>query len=150
MEFIPNKTSTEMIKEGAFGGTYFRDIYLGANGKWERNLRKEFSELRIIDWRFYCSDYYDVELNKYKVKTGISQRFWENKGRIIKIDPNGWFQWYFRYFLGRRSSDGLRQIKRWKQIVSGIKSKLVKMTETRFIALGLWINWKRFFTNSTN
>ena len=150
MEFIPNKTPLEMIKEGAFGGTYFRDIYLGANGKWERNLRKEFSKLKTIDRKFYCSDYYDVELNKYKVKTGTSQRFWENKSWITKIDPYGWFRWYFRYFLGSRSSDGFRQIKRWKQTVSAIKGKLVKVVKTSFIALGLWINWKRFFTSSTN
>ena len=42
-----------MIKEGAFGGTYFRNIYLGANGKWERDLWKEFSELKTIDQNFF-------------------------------------------------------------------------------------------------
>ena len=54
-------------------------------------------------------------------------RFWENKGWINEIDPYGCFQWYFRYWLGRRSKDDERQINRWKRIVSRFRGKLVKM-----------------------
>ena len=86
MEFHPNKTPIKIIEEEAFGGTYFRDIYSGVNGKWYRNSWKEFNELKRIDQKYYSSDYYDdVKLNKYKVKTGTSLRFWENKGWIIEI-----------------------------------------------------------------
>ena len=127
MDFSPNKTPIEIIKEGAFGGTYFRDIYSGINEKWYKNSWKEFDQLKNIDAKFYASDYYDKNLNKYKVKTGTSLRFWENKGSINEIDPYGWFQWYFRYWLGRRSKDDKRQINRWKKIVSRFRGKLVKM-----------------------
>ena len=91
MNFGTNKTPVEAIKEGAFGGTYFRDIYLCVNCKWYKNSRKEFDVLENIDCKYYCSDYYDVNVNKYGVKCGTSLRFWENKGWINPVDPYGWF-----------------------------------------------------------
>ena len=117
----------EVIREGAFGGTYFRDIYSGINGKWYKNSWKEFDQLKDINKNYYCSNYYDVRVNKYGVKCGTSLRFWENKGWINEIDLYGWFQWYFRYWLGRRLKDDEKQIHRWKKIVSRFRSKLVKM-----------------------
>ena len=112
MDFGINKTPAEIIKQGAFGGTYFRDIYSCVNNKWYKNSWKEFGELKNIDKKYYCSDYYDVSVNKYGVKCETSLRFWENKGWINPVDPHGWFQWYFRYYLGRKSKDNERQIKR--------------------------------------
>ena len=116
MDFGAYKTPVEVIKEDAFGGTYFRDIYSGINGKWYKKPWKEFDQLKNIDQKYYCSSYYDVSVNKYGVKCGTSLRFWENKGWINEIDPYRWFQWYFRYWLGRSSSDDERQINRWKGI----------------------------------
>ena len=49
MDFDANKTPVEIIKEGAFGGSYFRDIYSGIHGKWYRKSWKEFNELKNID-----------------------------------------------------------------------------------------------------
>ena len=58
---------------------------------------KEVVHSKNIDAKFYASDCFDVNVNIYGVKCGTSLRSWENKGWINKIDPYGWFQWYFRY-----------------------------------------------------
>ena len=92
MDFGADKTHVEIIKEGTFGGTYFRDIYSGVNGKWYRKSWKEFDELKNIGHNYFCSNY-DVNVNKYKVKCEASLRFWGNNGGINSIDPYGWFQW---------------------------------------------------------
>ena len=102
MDLTQNKTPIQIIKEGAFAGTYFRDVYSNINKKCYRNSWKEFIHLKNIDPKFYASDYYDINVNKYGAKCGTSLRFWENKDWINKIDPYGWFLWYFRYWLGRR------------------------------------------------
>ena len=67
MDFGANKTPVEVIKEGAFGGTQFRDIYFGVTEKWYKKSWKEFDQ-------FYHPDYY-VSVDKYGVKCGTSQRF---------------------------------------------------------------------------
>ena len=121
MGFGAIKTPVEVIKESAFGGTYFGDIYSGVNRK---RYKKEFDQFKDIDQKYYCSHSYDVSVNKHGAKCGTSLRFWED---INKIDPYAWFQWYFRYWLGRRSLDDERQINRWKEIVSRFRGKLVKM-----------------------
>ena len=92
MNFSPNKKLIEVIKEAAFGGTYFRDIYSSATGKWYKKSWKEFNQLKNIDKKYYCSNYYDVSVNKYGVKCKTSLRFWENKVWVNEIDPYGWLQ----------------------------------------------------------
>ena len=121
MDFGANKTPVEVIREGAFRGTYFRNIYSSVNGKWYRKCWKDFDQLEDIDQKYYCSSYYDASVGKYGVKCGTSLRFSEDKGSINKIDTYGWFRWYFRYWLGTRSNDDERQINRWKEIVSRFK-----------------------------
>ena len=49
MDFGANKPAIEVIKEGAFGGTYFGDIYSSVTGKWYKTSRKEFNQLKDID-----------------------------------------------------------------------------------------------------
>ena len=112
MDFRANKTAVEIIKEGAFGEVYFRDIYSGINDKLYKSTWEEFDELKNINQKYYCSNYYDVSVNKYGVKCETSLTYWENKRWINSIDPYGWFQWYFRHWLGRRSVDDKRQISR--------------------------------------
>ena len=72
MDFRPNKIPIKVIRENAFGGTYFRDIYSGINGKWYKRSWKEFDQLKDIDAKYYASDYYDENVNKYIVKIGAS------------------------------------------------------------------------------
>ena len=86
MDFGANKTLFEVNKGGAFGSSYFRDIYSGVTGKWCRKSQEEFDQLKNIDEKYYCSDYYDASVNKYGVKCGTSLRFWENKGQINEIN----------------------------------------------------------------
>ena len=100
MDFGANKTPVKVIKEGVFGGTYFRDICSDVNGKWYKKSWEEFDHLKNIDEKYNSSDYYDMSVNKYGVKCKTSLRFWENKRWINEIDSYGWFQWYFRYWLG--------------------------------------------------
>ena len=80
-----------------------------------------------IDNKYYSSDFYDIGLNYYGVEVGTSLRFWESKGWINKIDPYGWFQWYFRYWKGRRRKDDKKQINRWKRIVNRFAGILKKL-----------------------
>ena len=118
-------------------------------------------QLKDIDQKYDWLDIFDTS-----VKCGTSLRFWENKGWINEIDPYAWFQWYFRYCLGRRSEDDKRQINRWKGIVSRFRGRLVKMIKdadsefddyaispkTRQILLhwGYELTKKDFFINSSN
>ena len=92
-----------------------------------RKSWKKFDELGDIDRSHYCSNYYDVSVNKYGFKCGTSFGFWENIGWTNPIDPDGWFHRYLRYWLGRRSLDDERKNNKWKGIVTRFKGKLIKM-----------------------
>ena len=65
MDFGATKMPIQVIKEGAFGGTYFRDIYSGVTGKLYKKSWKEFDQFKDIDQKYYCSSYYDGSVNKY-------------------------------------------------------------------------------------
>ena len=84
MNLSPNKTPIEIIREGEFGGTYFRDNYSGINEKLYKNSWKEFVHLKNIYAKFNASDYYYVNVNKYGAKCGTSLRFWEIKVGLVK------------------------------------------------------------------
>ena len=123
MDFGANKTPAEVIKERAFGETYFKDIYPSINGRWYRKSRKGFNELKNVGSKYCCSYYYDLSVNKYGVRCGTSLR----SGKTI-VGLNPWILMAgFSRWLGRTLCDNERQIARWKGIVSRFKGKLVKM-----------------------
>ena len=115
-EFRPNLTPKEVLHLGSFGGGYFRRIKSSVTGEvYGVNTYKEFPK----DWfeglnikTQVTSSKYRTSANKYKVKCGGDLHMWESSGWISNIDPYGWFQWYCRFYLGRRSTDDERQIKR--------------------------------------
>ena len=120
-EFKPNKTPKQVFKLGAFGGTYFRPIYssITKQSYSEEDAIKEYPE----NWfkginvkKKITSPNYDKKVNKYKVKCGSSLESWEDSGWIVEQDPYGWFQWYCRYSMGRRTDDDERQIGRWLKL----------------------------------
>ena len=114
----------EIIKQSAFEETYFRDIY---SFRYCKLVQKVMGRIQLV--KKYWSEVLLLGLlwSLYGVKCETSLRFWESKGWINEIDPFGWFQWYFRYWLVRRSHDDERQINRWKGILSRFEDKLVKM-----------------------
>ncbi len=100
--FNPDLSPEEMLKMGIFGGKYMTDC------------RNEFPE----DWfrgAKLCSEKHDPRLNYFKVNASKPLSYWVKKGWIFRCDPRGWFQWYCRYYMGRRMPlEDERQIKRWK------------------------------------
>ena len=118
-DFKPNLTPKEVLQAGSFGGTYFRPIYSSVTkqkyGKevWEELPKDWLEGLNIRTQVSSCI--YDESKNKYKVKCGASLEEWESSGWMREQDPYGWFQWYCRFYQGRRTEDDERQISRWKK-----------------------------------
>jgi hypothetical protein len=118
-EFRPNLTPKQIFHSGAFGGTYFRPIHSTITNKNYKNKHKEFEKYGWFDGldtkKQITSEICRPSVNKYKVKAGSSLKAWEDSGWINKNDPYGWFQWYCRFFTGRRCYDDERQINRWNK-----------------------------------
>mmetsp|Transcript_40068 Transcript_40068/g.125429 ORF Transcript_40068/g.125429 Transcript_40068/m.125429 type:complete len:315 (-) Transcript_40068:940-1884(-) len=117
-EFRPNLSPEEVLRMGSFGGTYFRSIdsaVVGRRISAQEALRATVPDAWIagLEQRSQLtSRSYDVKVNKFQVKCGGSLGMWESSGWISNIDPYGWFQWYCRFFQGRRTTDDARQISR--------------------------------------
>lgn len=103
LDFKPDITPKEMLELGVFGGKYMTDC--------QKEFPKPWFEKAKLNSKFH-----DASLNLFGVNASQPLSVWVKKGWINQQDPRGWFQWYCRYYLGRRSSDDERQIKRWKAI----------------------------------
>jgi hypothetical protein len=100
-EFKPQLTPKEMLEMGVFGGKYMTDCANEFPKDWYKNAKLSPAKR-------------DAKINYYKVNASQTLSVWRAKGWIYKEDPRGWFQWYCRYFLGRRiPNEDRRQIKRW-------------------------------------
>jgi len=102
-EFSPDLTPREMLMLGVFGGKYMTDC------------RKEFPKSWFARAKL-AEDRRDDALNYFGVDASQKLSEWRRKGWIHADDPRGWFQWYCRYYMGRRIEDDARQIGRWKAI----------------------------------
>lgn len=100
-DFRPALTPSEMLGLGVFGGKYMTDCRAEFPPQW-------FDNAKLSPTR------YDASLNFFGVAASQSLSVWRQKGWIYWEDPRGWFQWYCRYFSGRRCPDDERQIKRWR------------------------------------
>ena len=100
-EFRPQLSPKQMLELGVFGGKYMSDCTSEFPVDW-------FEKARL------CSEIHDPALNYFGVNASQTLAEWRRKGWIYKEDPRGWFQWYCRYYMGRRCPDDERQIKRWK------------------------------------
>lgn len=133
-EFTPNLTPQEMFELGSFGGTYWRPIYSGVLKKKLKPPLNDYpkSWWKNIPMENLVSEEYDKSKNKYKVKVGTSLEFWESKKWIKPSHPYGWVQWYCDFYMGKRSDDDERQIKRWLGI-AGPRGRFMRFLVTQIL-----------------
>ncbi len=102
-DFTPDLTPQQMLGLGVFGGHYFE-------GEQDEYPAAWFEKAKV-------SDVHDPTQNYFMVDASQTREEWQRKGWIHPADPRGWFQWYCRYYMGRRMpEEDARQIKRWRQI----------------------------------
>jgi len=101
-DFKPDLTPKEMLALGIFGGKYMTDCQKEFPSDW-------FTKAKL------SPEKNNPQLNYFKIKASQSLSTWRKNGWIYKDDPRGWFQWYCRYYMGRRlEKEDVRQIKRWQ------------------------------------
>ncbi len=106
--FTPELTPKEMLELGVFGGKYMTDCTDEFPAAW-------FTQAKLSPQKK------DPTINYFGVNASLSLTDWQTKGWIHPMDPRGWFQWYCRYYYGRRvPEEDQRQIKRWKAVTRHI------------------------------
>lgn len=111
--FKPDLSPKQMLELGIFGGKYMTDCKAEFPQDW-------FTKAKL------CHEFHDPKLNYFQVNASQPLAVWQTKGWIYEEDPRGWFQWYCRYYRGRRiPQEDERQIRRWlsmKRHISQIKN----------------------------
>src|SRR3954468_23170196 len=105
--FRPELTPEQMLRLGVFGGRYMTDCRREFPPSW-------FAHAKLSPRRR------DARPNLFRVRASQPLATWRRKGWIRPQDPRGWFQWYCRYYMGRRTADDARQIARWRAIARHI------------------------------
>lgn len=108
-DFTPSYTPVEMFSLGIFGGTYFQI---------PTQLPQEFIQELGNLLPQNTGGEQDSKRNHYGILCGSSLEWWRKKGLIHPDDPNGWVEWYVKFFYGRRHPDDSRQIQRFKSFVA--------------------------------
>lgn len=111
LEFNPMLTPKEMLEAGVFGSSYFGVEDL--QGDYDYNSLFE-SCLSDVSPTLYLSGKYSPKTNKFKIRSGMSYEYWVEMNWMHKDDPYGWFEWYIKFYNGRRHEDDERQIIRWQ------------------------------------
>ena len=103
-QFKPDLSPKELLELGVFGGKYMTDCGNEFPKNWYTKAKLNH-------------DKHDASLNYFKINASQPLSVWKKNGWIHKDDPRGWFQWYCRYYMGRRMpNEDTLQIKRWKAI----------------------------------
>ncbi|KAK6383521.1 hypothetical protein LTS17_002813 [Exophiala oligosperma] len=142
--FKPNKSPLSILLEGAFGGSYFgpwycRTLHLTLEGDHIHTLPPSWLAQLDPPTKYLISGSYDAGLNKHGVSCGQTLTEWESAGWInFDHDPRGWFEWYIRFFLGRRLDDGEdeRQMGRWSRCV-GPKGRWKRVLLKKYVQAGV-------------
>ena len=115
-DFKPQLSPAQMLSMGVFGGKYMTDCCGEFPDDWYE--RAKLSPKK-----------HDANLNFFQVTASKPLSYWQHKGWIHEEDPRGWFQWYCRYYMGRRHEDDDRQIRRWKAMsrhISQLRKNCIK------------------------
>ena len=113
--FAPDLTPQQLLTIGVFGGKYMTDCVAEFPADW-------FEKAKL------CAEKHDAKLNCFGVNASQPLSVWKANGWIYPEDPRGWFQWYCRYYSGRRCVHDESQIARWKAVKRHI-SQLQKNCE---------------------
>ncbi len=132
-DFKPELSPKQMLELGVFSGRYLNDCKEEFPKEWFKNAK-------------LSPEGKDPSLNYFGIDASMPLKHWQEKGWIYKEDPRGWFQWYCRYYMGRRiPKEDRRQIDRWKamkrhigQIKKNCKSKDLECRKKQRQALLHW------------
>ena len=102
-EFQPFYTPKQMLEMGVFEGKYLNSCRDEYPADWFENAR--------------LSDVPDPKMNYFGVKSRKPSAWWAERNLFHIQDPRGWFEWYCRFWMGRRTADDARQIQRQRMMV---------------------------------